>query len=47
MSNIKAKISEPGFMGLYDCPDSNTLKSYESFNHKNHSSDFIRLVNNG
>ena len=44
---LKEKLSEPGFMGLNDYPDSNTKKSYESLNHKNHSSDFIELVNNG
>jgi len=41
------KLSEPGFMGFYDYPDSNTIKSYKSLNHKNHSSNFIELVNNG
>ncbi|MCX6150249.1 MAG: hypothetical protein NTX22_06980 [Ignavibacteriales bacterium] len=47
MSNTKAKISEPGFMGLNDYSDSNSKKSNKSFNHKNHSSDYIMLVNNG
>lgn len=54
MSERKEKTSEPGFMGLNDYSDSNTKKSYESVNHKNHSSDnydiyksIIELVNNG
>ncbi len=44
---VNQKLSEPGFMGFYDYPDSNAIKSYKSLNHKNHSSDFIELVNNG
>ncbi|GAB4403399.1 MAG: hypothetical protein Fur0028_16290 [Bacteroidales bacterium] len=31
---MNKKISEPGFMGLYDYPDSYAKKSYESFNQK-------------
>jgi len=41
------KLSEPEFMGFYDYLDSNAIKSYKSLNHKNQSSDFIELVNNG
>ncbi len=51
---MREQLSEPGFIGLNDYPDSNKAKSYESVNHKNHSSDnydiyksIIELVNNG
>lgn len=44
---MKEQLSEPGFMGLNDYPDSNMGKSCESVNHKNHRSDFFELMNNG